>query len=1848
MLFKGCPAKDIIIEIQGYSGVAGTRSQIACDSLSDHAVSTIWKWLVVRNDVSVGPGRKYNELSLQQLLQSSNAVAHGSDSHDERATVICRHTRIESASENPAPIESSAMNVFVSEDTMWELITGHTVNYKRVPGLEWHLLLGIASTKSQGILQGDLGRLVGQDKRSVPKRTDSLLKKGYIVKRTTLVRGTKTSKLWLKSFAPPLTQEGDNQKLECEEQMDITPQALTANLDQVPWHTRWTGESMDFHALATTIMAVTKEWHVIRLQDLKAKLGVLGLRWQMKIVSKICRFLNSCGAIQYVAAKLDNKVYKDCIKFNRSLSTKDWSAFLATGKRSAKPARPDPEWQADLSQVNGSRLRECHPWTVDEPLPHKIIECAQYFGVIGVTNPEIYVLTLGPTFNRYVSSLTSCMANSNVQPPELAHLQLISEHIRVGKVASYKFCTPHASQMGMLAEMQESLKVSRTRIYGFSTALCNLGLSGTDATLSEICGLVKSRITGHHEARTRGRRRKLPQSTSKLSEFELVSSRPQIIKRADDFLITLRVSTEALRNVMSFREPTQHNLSSAVQQLSEQVPRVQTSRLNHPVDTSDNSYHEMRSGSVRRGRRGRGRGRGRPLQSNTNMDVSLCRPWTCEKCGGSWKNDLGLKYHLEKSKTPCNPRYYFLDQGMGRKSKCPTYCSRQTEDNVSTDCADRPLETRRPTLTPNSQKMVVASPECNAPCHIAEDHLSDGILSTEQHPMAGKVDSDTTVSSLAIGTVKSRSKFVTVFDESAKYLPSRVDQGLLFPRDTERQGQGLNSRTRSRPVIGGNGAQLPSGSVGHSLVISSTSLSTASLCIQEALERQGNTQPMDFTTNQVDTRDQLLETNYKTESVTIPKRNSDPNKVKTTTSHSELRLLIQRLLSEQHGVILGGQPLWDSILTLWGREAIGKATPVEAQCQSALNSLLKDGIIVEHWHAFRESSGSFTKSQLLTSPGVDVFSPQSLRLLEKLKRPVPSRGEIIMRDSDKKADLSEVKVGGRGRRALAKEVATLRAPVYVAQVAAKKDQESETRDRVKRQRQGGASDEVEDVTSAVPAKRRQIYQAHSIGSQPDFLRSQDTSLQNLRGTPQALKLQFLEPNNFLRQYTPDIEFLQDLSSDQAQITGPEDAEQETTLDEGIAAKLPERIGDGVGKVIQHGPVTVLRGSNGSWPSLDSQYFEHTDGSFAIEGWMPDTQWFGWESFSQDLEKEIGSVESTSGSAECSDLERHRRFMDKVRACFEMEMGPPASPVNARRPAGPHNIFVRLNSGIVNTETGPFENGQLDWASGGITTPAMESTLSSSDDELDWATYSSSGSAHLHAYSADPAETASHVKAKRVALVTRALTSLPDLQGKATVNDDAERDEYPFDSPDELIAAFTAIRTLLGGAEKSIDWGLLMLVFPNASLQHLRKFWDLCRKQQGPLISTLTRSFQARYLTAVDRGDVPMINFDNPRDYDWAGLIRWTVDLPRQEGFEIPQLRTLFNGRFSLTDSKTITDDWRERFFHVQASIFARFEAVTSSPAALSIADRRGDEPLQISRVDEVHIARSWVKSLCVTRDGKYSVENIKDKFFTLLPGNKRTVSILFKEAVDQLTKQRIICKSKKPPLGGRPYRLNEGYLAMLAKLAHTSKYDDAARFKMKLDVAFRKRRRMTIPYSFGDGAMMALTNLSAAGRINLVPTNLPNIPYGFEPGNYESRKYPKSYYHFSLDAVPTDLYLFNEQIDVVRTARANPPPRAGRCGELPQWVDIFGEPNVSRWSEILGAFCFAMSTRGSMDVRSVCSALHPILDEFEARLIVSWGRQTGVLAECPDGVGSLVSEWWWLIVPWLRNRHAKQDEIVQI
>ncbi|KAK0257849.1 hypothetical protein LTS09_007463 [Friedmanniomyces endolithicus] len=98
--------------------------------------------------------------------------------------------------------ETSPKRMFVTREPMWQAITGTSFKNggARVPQLEFDLLSVIAAHGPGGIIQGRLTNLAGQDKQSVPRRTDFLATKGYILKTAVLDQGHETSLLRLKKF----------------------------------------------------------------------------------------------------------------------------------------------------------------------------------------------------------------------------------------------------------------------------------------------------------------------------------------------------------------------------------------------------------------------------------------------------------------------------------------------------------------------------------------------------------------------------------------------------------------------------------------------------------------------------------------------------------------------------------------------------------------------------------------------------------------------------------------------------------------------------------------------------------------------------------------------------------------------------------------------------------------------------------------------------------------------------------------------------------------------------------------------------------------------------------------------------------------------------------------------------------------------------------------------------------------------------------------------------------------------------------------------------------------------------------------------------------------------------------------------------------------------------------------------------------------------------------------------------------------------------------------------------------------------------------------------------------------
>lgn len=94
----------------------------------------------------------------------------------------------------------SLLHVFTSKERMWYAAAGHEPDPERVPSKEFICLSIIASHGAKGILQPDLVRISGQDKRSVPMRTHNLHEKGYIVKKPVITKGNRTSLCILKRF----------------------------------------------------------------------------------------------------------------------------------------------------------------------------------------------------------------------------------------------------------------------------------------------------------------------------------------------------------------------------------------------------------------------------------------------------------------------------------------------------------------------------------------------------------------------------------------------------------------------------------------------------------------------------------------------------------------------------------------------------------------------------------------------------------------------------------------------------------------------------------------------------------------------------------------------------------------------------------------------------------------------------------------------------------------------------------------------------------------------------------------------------------------------------------------------------------------------------------------------------------------------------------------------------------------------------------------------------------------------------------------------------------------------------------------------------------------------------------------------------------------------------------------------------------------------------------------------------------------------------------------------------------------------------------------------------------------
>lgn len=212
-------------------------------------------------------------LSLEQDVcskrsqQSQNQVEIRAESVGE---TICESktasgSKMINVEHQPTKIEEE-LRLFTSKERMWYTITGHGVDFSRVPQLEFTCLSIIAAHGPEGILQPALVKISGQDMRSVPRRTQRLYDLGYIVKRPIQTGGMRTSLCILKRFVPTSSIQDRN-----PQSAEAITEAVSSNSQAVFQQCFQDGRA-DLYAISRYVFDILNETKLITRQDLITKL----------------------------------------------------------------------------------------------------------------------------------------------------------------------------------------------------------------------------------------------------------------------------------------------------------------------------------------------------------------------------------------------------------------------------------------------------------------------------------------------------------------------------------------------------------------------------------------------------------------------------------------------------------------------------------------------------------------------------------------------------------------------------------------------------------------------------------------------------------------------------------------------------------------------------------------------------------------------------------------------------------------------------------------------------------------------------------------------------------------------------------------------------------------------------------------------------------------------------------------------------------------------------------------------------------------------------------------------------------------------------------------------------------------------------------------------------------------------------------------------------------------------------------------------------------------------------------------------------------------------------------------
>ncbi|KAK4195946.1 hypothetical protein QBC40DRAFT_268842 [Triangularia verruculosa] len=683
--------------------------------------------------------------------------------------------------------------------------------------------------------------------------------------------------------------------------------------------------------------------------------------------------------------------------------------------------------------------------------------------------------------------------------------------------------------------------------------------------------------------------------------------------------------------------------------------------------------------------------------------------------------------------------------------------------------------------------------------------------------------------------------------------------------------------------------------------------------------------------------------------------------------------------------------------------------------------------------------------------------------------------------------------------------------------------------------------------------------------------------------------------------------------------------------------------------------TLTQAAKGIWDEHNQKYFEGVDSSFTVDGHMPSRKW----QIEQNVPKSIEEMAKKSKLKAYTEWEdkRFAQFCTVVDKVSDWETSKNGSTLLQAGSVAPDFIILNITPkhGMSHLPVkARFEEQKQ------FTMETLDYQELESDD--DYQDLLPGAFAHRKKRMGRPPGSKSQTTRTRAGKIKlkeiktrRELTAYPQCPEDFLRQAGDRAEGLDWSSENVRLATFVSITTLLGGTARYVDWGLILRLLPEQTISQLRHYWGALKKDRATTIITLTAKFHKNFLKAYENDELPTLNYDDVLSYDWLKLIKWTTRLDWQQKTALPATREALQKQFTLSTVKHEDREWREAYYHPQRSVFNRFQDATSEPLAVPL-----DGQAKAKIAQDMVVAMSWIRSLCITPVQEKLDEKLVAKRNSLYPHMKAVeITALVDRAMEQLQRMHVISKSSRDCSNGRQWRFNTRVFELLLKTAQQEKFEQAYRYKKKLDEAFKAKGKSPVRFKADDkGMTMVLLNMQAMGRIRTDIVDQKDVPMGHEPGNYETRKYPKEYIHFKMDIIPTEKYVYNDDTELVELRKRiteSKPPAAGPGGAVPVWMTCHGELDKDMWIKYLSVVLITLASRGSMRPEELVKTIKPVIMEFEAELIMDWLEGVGVLKEQIGGMARGLGEWWWVVVEvareWLgapATVKGKEKEVEQV